>query len=181
MKLYNITYIFFLCVVGITGLFFMATMIPIPGNFEVRVVQSGSMEPAISTGSVVVIKPFSEYGVGDVITFSDPTNNTPTTHRIVALGTTGEGTYVTKGDANDGNDMGEVSKDRVMGKVVASIPFVGYLLDAGKKPVGFVLLVVLPALIIISEQFSKIVNEIKKTKVKKEETPEMTQQDTKQT
>ena len=181
MKLYNITYIFFLCVVGITGLFFIATMIPIPGNFEVRVVQSGSMEPAIHTGSVVVIKPSSEYGVGDIITFSDPTNNTPTTHRIVALGTTAEDTFVTKGDANDGNDMGEISKERIMGKVVASIPFVGYLLDAGKKPIGFALLVVLPALIIISEEFSKIVKEIKKTKAKKEEKPEIVPSDTEQT
>ena len=31
-------------------------------------VQSGSMEPAIKTGSVTIIKPASEYKIGDIIT-----------------------------------------------------------------------------------------------------------------
>ncbi len=37
--------------------------------FQAYIVSSGSMEPAIKTGSVVVVSPKSSYQVGDVVTF----------------------------------------------------------------------------------------------------------------
>src|SRR3989338_8215020 len=62
---------------------FFAPLLPIKGNIEIKIVKSGSMEPAIKTGSIVVIKPASLYGVGDVITFGEDSRTTyPTTHRI---------------------------------------------------------------------------------------------------
>ena len=42
--------------IGVAGLF-LASLIPLPGAIEIKIVKSGSMEPAIPTGSLVVIKP----------------------------------------------------------------------------------------------------------------------------
>ena len=76
-----------ICVIA---LFLIVAILPIPGNVELKIVQSGSMEPAILTGSIVVIKPSSAYEVGEVITFgSDTKTQVPTTHRDVSSETRG--------------------------------------------------------------------------------------------
>src|SRR3990167_3351690 len=91
--------IFVALVVGISGLL-LGSMLPIPGNIEVKIVKSGSMEPAIPTGSVVMVRPSVSYAVGDVITFGkDTKTDIPTTHRIVAMNA--DNTFTVKGDANE--------------------------------------------------------------------------------
>lgn len=145
-------------------------MVPIPGNIEVKIVQSGSMEPAIKTGALSVIKPSSRYSVGDVIMFGpDTKTQVPTTHRIVADEVrSGVFYYTTKGDANEDPDPQAVAQSEVIGKVLFSIPYLGYLLDFAKKPVGFALLVGVPAVLVIFGELEKIWREIKKVKRKKE-------------
>lgn len=89
-------------------------------------VLSGSMEPTLSVGDVVVSAPQATYATGDVITFQ-PTPGDPTliTHRIVAVGSSSQGlTYTTRGDAN-GTDDDPIVADQVMGKVRYSIPWIG--------------------------------------------------------
>src|SRR3989344_1401902 len=75
----------------------LASALPIPGGVKTFVVRSGSMEPAIHTGSVVVVFPSSDYNVGHIITFGPNTRTeTPTTHRIVAeSGNVGSEVYST--------------------------------------------------------------------------------------
>jgi len=76
------------------------------------VVQSGSMEPAIHTGSVVMVKPASDYKIGDVITFGEVSKTkAPITHRIYDIKVVdGNPVYITKGDANNAPDARESSK-----------------------------------------------------------------------
>lgn len=130
----------------------------IPG-YEVRIVQSGSMEPAISTGSVVIVKDQSTYTIGDVITFGgERTGSIPTTHRIMEeVIQSGERAFITKGDANESADLELVRESSVRGVVIVSIPFLGYILDFARQPLGFFLLVGVPALIIVVEETSSIV------------------------
>jgi len=54
-------------------------------GWSLDAVRSGSMEPEISTGDLVVTKPVStdEIKVGDIITFSSPSNKRITTHRVM--------------------------------------------------------------------------------------------------
>src|SRR3989344_4702559 len=94
--------VFIALVVGIAGLL-LGSMLPIPGNIEVKIVKSGSMEPSISTGSLVVVRPHAAYAKGDVITFGkDTKTDIPTTHRIID---TKDGPlYIVKGDANEEAD-----------------------------------------------------------------------------
>ncbi|OGD69130.1 signal peptidase I [Candidatus Campbellbacteria bacterium RIFCSPHIGHO2_01_FULL_34_10] len=144
----------------------IASIFPITGNYELRVVQSGSMEPAIKTGSVAVIKPSDDYQVGDVITFGDVyKSETPITHRIVDIKVIeGDYYYITKGDANDDNDPKDVPKEDVIGKVLFSLPYAGYVVQEARKPFGFAILIIIPGVIIVYDESKKIWKEIKKTK-----------------
>lgn len=86
------------------------------------VVTSGSMEPAIKTGSLILINENDrEIKRGDVIAFK--TGALKVAHRVVAV--TGEG-YVTKGDNNEKADKAIVKDDMIEGTVAVSIPAVGY-------------------------------------------------------
>lgn len=138
------------------------------GNYKILIVQSGSMEPAIRTGGVVIIKPASEYAVGDIITFGPATKTkTPTTHRIMEVkDDNGQISYITKGDANEESDLQTVAKGQVIGKVIFSIPFFGYVIDFAKKPLGFILIIGIPAIIIISDEIKNIFSELKRGKKK---------------
>lgn len=159
--LFSIAYYAFLLAVTSLGLLLVATLIPIPGNIAVKIVQSGSMEPAIKTGSIIIIKPQESYSIGDIITFGkESATKIPTTHRIVAdIISEGQIRYETKGDANEERDAGSIPKDEVVGKVLFSIPYIGYLLDLAKKPWGFVLLIGIPATIVVIDEVSSIIKE----------------------
>ena len=74
----------FTAVVVVLGLLLLASFFRVPGNVLVKIVKSGSMEPAVRTGALVIIRPLEAYKVGDVIMFGkDTKTQLPTTHRIV--------------------------------------------------------------------------------------------------
>jgi signal peptidase I len=162
-KIGNTLYGFVVLGVLAFALLFLGTRIDILG-YEVKVVQSGSMEPAIMTGSIVVIANTANYATGDVITLNAASRErVPITHRIVGIEGAGARTqYVTKGDANENNDSATVPAHRVIGEVVATIPYVGYLIDFARQPLGFALLVGVPAALIILDEFANIMWEIHK-------------------
>ena len=153
----------FIGLVGLIFLLIVISLIPLPGNYKVLSVLSGSMEPAIKTGSIVFVKPVGNYKVNDVITFpGSGTDAQPITHRIVEA-KEAEGTilYKVKGDANDAADWQAVPREEVTGKVFFSIPYFGYLLSFAKQPIGFILLIWVPVIMIIWEQLGKIRKELK--------------------
>ena len=167
--LFNASYYLFFVVLAAIGVLFVATLFPIPGNIQVKVVLSDSMEPAIRVGSVVIVTPIPLYKVGDIITFGgDTKNKIPTTHRIVE-GEIVEGTflYTTKGDSNEDPDVNKVRQDEVIGKVLVTIPFAGFLIDFTRKPFGFALLVGIPALVIIYDEASSMWSKMKKIRKNK--------------
>lgn len=157
----NIIYgLFVLLLVAVVGLF-LASRMNMSGGIEIKIVKSGSMEPAIHTGSIVLIKPSSDYRAGDVITFGeDSRTEIPTTHRIVSVrNDIGSTFYTTKGDANEEADPGETHASKVIGKVLLTVPYAGYVLDFARQPVGFGLLIGIPAAFIILEGFFTIIKE----------------------
>lgn len=157
--------------IALVALLLIISISPITGNYKVMIVQSGSMEPTIKTGSIVAVKPASSYNVGDVITFGPtPKGKIPTTHRIIAeTVNNGMEAYTTKGDSNDTADLKEVLQKDVLGKVYVSVPFVGYALTAAKEPIGFLILIIIPALLLLFDEGKKIFVEIKKMKNTPEE------------
>ena len=167
----KIGYYFFIAFLVVIGLFVATTLIPIPGNFQMKIVLSGSMEPAIKIGSLAIVKPQESYKVGDIITFGEDTRDkVPTTHRIIGdRVVAGRFLYTTKGDANDNSDVREVRQADVIGKVLFSVPFLGYILDLARKPLGLVVVVGIPAVVIIYSEARKILVEVKNIKKKKKE------------
>jgi signal peptidase I len=166
-QIFKVIYSLVVAFIVLVAVLLIVSILPITGNFKVLTVVSGSMEPAIKTGSVVIVKPAFDYKVGDVITFGPYTKTkAPTTHRIYSVKTVdGEPVYITKGDANNSPDAREVKKRDVLGKVLFSVPYVGYAVDFAKKPAGFALLILVPAAIIIGDEVKKIIKELRKKKV----------------
>jgi len=96
-------------------------------GFHIYTVISGSMEPAISTGSLVYVKgiPPEEVDEEDVIAFYGSMDGASIiTHRVVANSEI-MSEFVTKGDANDKKDMNPVPYDNYIGKVMLTVPGMG--------------------------------------------------------
>jgi signal peptidase len=177
MKILKTIYCIALGCLTVIAILLIISVFPITGNIKFMTVLSGSMEPTIKTGSVVITKPVSDYKIGDIITFG-PYSKTqaPVTHRISDIRVQGgEPVYITKGDANDAPDTREIAKKDIVGKVLFSVPFVGYAVDFARKPVGFILIIAVPALAIICDEIRKIWKEISSLKNKKKDA----EQDTK--
>lgn len=169
--LFNILHYLLIAAVVCIALLLLGTLIPVPGNLQVKIVQSGSMQPTIKTGSIVIDKPESSYQVGDIVTFgADTKTQVPTTHRIVAISAGPNPVYTTRGDANDAPDQVDTHLSDIHGKVIVIVPYAGYVLDFARKPLGFGLLVGLPAGLIILDELGKIVREIAALRRRKKRT-----------
>lgn len=136
------------------------SFLPIAKNYlKIFIVQSGSMEPALKTGSLIFITHCNEYHVGDIVTRKTSNQNMTVTHRIVEK--TENGKFITKGDANEDRDKGEIEKDNILGKVFLKIPFVGYLINYSKTFWGLIIFMIIPAGLIIFSELKKIKKEIR--------------------
>lgn len=96
-------------------------------GFHIYTVISGSMEPAIPTGSLVYVKgvPPEDVEEDDVIAFYGSMDGASIiTHRVVANSEI-MSEFITKGDANDTKDMKPVSYDSYIGKVLLTVPGAG--------------------------------------------------------
>lgn len=147
----------------LVGLLVVVSLIPIKGNYKLFSVMSGSMEPDIPTGSLIFSKPALDYQVGDVITFYSGTKKSETTtHRITLVEISDSGKlFTTKGDSNDAPDLKKVTEEKVIGKKVASIALVGYILGYTKTLPGLFIVIIIPAAIIIYDELNKMKNEAK--------------------
>ena len=96
-------------------------------GYEIFNVISGSMEPEIPIGSAVYVKYEDPVTLkeGDVIAFYS--NDSVVLHRIVENKEI-DGVLKTKGDANSGEDFGEVEYADVIGKEVRHFPFLGEIM-----------------------------------------------------
>lgn len=126
-------------------------------GFRLYRIQTGSMEPTIATGTIILVRETEpqDLKTGDIITFisRDPAiYGAANTHRIVSIETDDSGAlqFVTKGDANPTQDSIRVSASDIKGKVAFYMSgsvslFFGFL----HTRMGFVLVIVLPMMLII--------------------------------
>ncbi len=144
------------------------------GGFRAFVVMSSSMEPAISTGSLVITQQVQPKNLrkGDVITFIPPSKNRDyITHRITRASENGTLTlFKTKGDKNKAEDGWVLAGGGVVGKVIYQVPQLGYLLSLSKTKIGIVIFILVPALIIFYLEITEVYGLLKTKKKKTEST-----------
>lgn len=130
----------------------LAVSVPQAFGFEALTVMSGSMEPSVATGDVVLNRVAAplDVRVGDVVTFRDPQDETRLiTHRVRSVRVTGDlAEFVTKGDANDTTEEWATPVDGTLGVVRYRIPRAGYLLAWMRLPWARFVFLVIPALLL---------------------------------
>jgi signal peptidase I len=136
----------------ISGSFF--TIISPFFGWRTEVVISGSMEPAIQTGSVVIVRPIVPDTIrkGDIIMFSSLDMKSLTTHRVVNVEYEPTLQFITKGDANKNSDITPIVPGQIVGIVAVTIPYLGILTQFIKTPLGFTLFFLIPAMILIGRE-----------------------------
>ena len=137
-------------------------------GYRAFVVMSASMEPAIKTGSLIITERVNPHMLikQDVVTFIRPDNTKEfITHRIVSVSKPQNiPLFTTKGDNNESPDTWTLVGGGVVGKVMYTIPHLGYLLSIARTKIGIALLILLPALFIILDEIMVIYHLIKHRK-----------------
>jgi signal peptidase len=138
--------------VGMVVALVLAAAVPAVFGGRTFTVMSGSMEPNVSTGDLVMTASISpgEAKTGDVVTFTDPEQNDRLlTHRVAsAIDRDGDYSFVTKGDANNTVERWTVPADGRIGRVLYRVPKAGYALAIGRTPAGRLALITIPALLL---------------------------------
>jgi signal peptidase I len=130
----------------------LAGIAPTFFGYESVVVLSGSMAPALEVGDLAVIAPvpLEALRVGDIVSYrSAYLGHVNVTHRLVAIQPgPGGPRFRTKGDANPVADPEWVQPLAIVGRVAYTVPKVGYIVDFAQQPVGKLLLICIPGLLL---------------------------------
>lgn len=150
----------------------VGNQLPMPFGYGAAVVLSGSMEPELSKGDLIIVKEVSTLEMDQVVAFQD--GQSLVVHRIVEIG---DETIITKGDANNVEDE-PIEKSRVKGEVVFAIPYMGSIIEFIKTPLGTIAIIALAILLLEiprlrekkkdAEEIEKIKEEIKRLKSENE-------------
>jgi len=132
----------------------------IPSVFGIRLmtVLTGSMKPSINSGDIVVIKSIQpdKLTIGDVITYKK-NNKTLITHRVINIENVDNKIFLkTKGDDNNVSDEYIIEEDMILGKMIFKIPKLGYIGGFIRTPLGFIIFIVLPLLMLSIKEIKKI-------------------------
>ena len=117
---------------GLTGLVALGALAlgivaAVYSGYYMFVVLTGSMEPSLVPGDIVVTAPVdpSEVRVGDVVAWVDPERRIVVIHRVVEVREGPRGlVFVTKGDANEVPDD-PFGERQLVGRVVLRLPRLG--------------------------------------------------------
>ncbi|MCH8864805.1 MAG: signal peptidase I [Chloroflexi bacterium] len=129
-----------------------------PG-YELLLVRSESMKPAIYMGDLIITGPINgpingEIKEGTVITYER--DKKLITHRVLSV----EGqTLTTKGDAVEDPDPWSVSLSSVRSVYLFKIPFVGYLTSFVQTKMGWFIMIIIPAALLVGWLAKDIVKE----------------------
>mgnify|MGYP004525143109 CR=1 FL=1 len=129
--------------------------VPSVGGIFPMIVLTDSMKGTFDSGSLIICKTADpeDVRVGDVICFYDPMGNgtTTTTHRVMEIETDEAGniSYITKGDANNTEDMAPVPASMLVGVYQFHIAGLGSFALFMQSTPGLIIFVALPILLLI--------------------------------
>ncbi len=168
-----------LCVVGVLLVYYFISVRlyatlgeKFEPKFSVYTVVSESMEPTIDKYDVIVntkINSIDDIKVNDVVTYISTWQvnyGMTVTHRVIGTKTLDDGSkcLITRGDNNTSEDPICVKKSNVIGVVKAVIPSLGRIQFFLSSSIGWLLVILIPALYIIVKDILKIFNLSKEIK-----------------
>jgi len=122
------------------------------------VVASGSMIPELEIYDVLIVQghePFEDIETGDVIVFNRPSDHDRViVHRVVSVIDDEPKTLRTKGDANPASIPGTdfpITEEEYIGKVVYTLPQVGYVTQLLKPPINYIIIAVVIGVMIVKQ------------------------------
>ncbi len=122
------------------------------------VVASGSMIPELKVYDVLIVQghePFEDIEIGDVIVFNRPSDhNRVIVHRVVSIIDESPKTIRTQGDANPASIPGTdfpITAEEYIGKVVYTLPQVGYITQLLKPPINYIIIAVIVGVMIVKQ------------------------------
>ena len=144
-------------ILGLVLCFVLFTfLIPTAFSGSLAIVRSSSMEPAMRAGSLAMMLPIEaeDVKVGDIIAFEPPWDpDVIVSHRVIGVRYDEQISFDTKGDATEDSDPYYVPARNVHGKVIFSIPYLGYAASYAvgyvRTWLGFVTLVCIPTAILV--------------------------------
>ena len=120
---------------------FSANILPLFSGYKAYTVKSGSMEPAVMTGSLAYVDTdvkSDDIQTGDIIAFNTASGDT-VTHRVTEINST-EKNWITRGDANENADFTPVPFDSLTGRTEFSVPYLGYVMQFISETRGKIIL-----------------------------------------
>lgn len=154
-----VSHCFLALTIMITSLF-MVPLVPLTSRwYQLVIVQSASMEPALKVGSLAIYQPRTEYNPGDIVAYryGNGSDSKIILHRITEKhANQDELTFTTKGDAlTDGTAMAVYAR-QVQGRVIGSIPNVGFLLSWLQTPKGIAIALFVPLALLLINQLTRL-------------------------
>lgn len=149
-------------ILAITMVIFLTTRIqgntPTVFGYTIFRISTGSMEPELMTGDVIldkVVDDETEISVGDVITFEGGSqfDGKLVTHKVIKAPYTDENGNImlqTHGIANELDDT-PISIDQVRAKMICKIPYIDTLYNLFLSPCGLLIMILLIILVFIDE------------------------------
>ena len=157
----NLPYALVILFLGLFAVLTLAKYTEKQNGIRVTTITTNSMYPAIAPGSIIISTPTSIYSKGDIITYKEvnPKTGVETgraiTHRIISEGELEKDTvYVAQGDANKQPDPGNIKKEQIFGKVFMIVPYLGYFDIVVKTLPGFIIFIVIPAILLIRNELN---------------------------
>ncbi len=140
-------------------------VLPFPLGGKWVMVLSGSMTPVMQVGGMVLMTPVDPASIqeGDIISHHPPVyTDVIVAHRVIEVIEGDSPSFRTKGDANEEEDQYITTASNVVGDIRLHISNLGYILDEvsefGKTPLGMVLLMGVPAVLIVAGEMRNIVS-----------------------
>ncbi len=123
-------------------------------GYKPFIVLSGSMEPAIMAGDLIVTKIVDPelVQIGEVISFRVE-SDVVVSHRVTEIQTEGGLAFLTKGDANVGMDATRVLPESIEGRYIWRGAGLGKLALFLQTPLGMMVFVVIPLCLFIIYDF----------------------------
>ena len=140
-------------------LLFFSPLLPFKNLPKFFIVTSGSMEPLVKSGSLALTRHInsSALKIGDIVAFTSPSNPRETIlHRIFAIKSNSPLLFSTKGDHNLDPDQWDLIENGIKGRYIFSLPYLGKIIAFIQSPLGFILGICFPAVLLVFSELLKV-------------------------